>query len=465
VHGQAIKIADAVHGTVPLTALEGQVLDSQVFQRLRGIRHLGLASLVFPGADFSRLAHGIGTCHVTGRILSALQQAHPDKIDDGDIVLYRLAALLHDVGHYPFSHTFEHALDDFNLKSSVLDTDVPGDANGGVLKHEDVGTLVIAQDDELVSILEAAGIESSELSRIITRKDEPPKFTNLVSSDLDADRIDYLLRTARHTGLPYGNVDFDYLLTQIRLDAKDRICYLPKGMRAAEHLLLCRFFDYAQVSFHKSTAALEIALNEAIAGLLENEILTCTPASLESMIAEGAWRRFDDSHVLWLLRTAVEDNSLSEEQSLCARSVLQRRPPKMIFEHEAFGGQTTGEKLRFLEAVAKEKALGWEASFGHKIWIWSRPINFTKIGPSLSLTDHQAENDETYDRIKQAVLIQEGGPGTEGVPIQEVSRSLMPTLTASSLYAVRVYAMAVDVEPEALEKLRSQVAADLTPYV
>src|SRR4051812_33491771 len=105
-----MRIADAVHGTVELSEHEARVVSSRAYQRLRGVKHLGLAHLAFPGADYSRFAHGVGTLHVTGQILYNLRRNVTGCLDDDEERLYRMAALLHDIGHFPFSHTFERAL-------------------------------------------------------------------------------------------------------------------------------------------------------------------------------------------------------------------------------------------------------------------------------------------------------------------------------------------------------------------
>lgn len=463
--GSGIKIADAIHGTVQLTALETQVIDSAVFQRMRGIRHLGLASLVFPGADYSRFSHGIGTSHVTGKILSGLKAAHPDKVNEDDFRLYRIAALLHDVGHYPFSHTFEHALIDHYRKSALFDQgdrDQTAELESGMLLHEEVGSLVIRKDEELSGILSAAGLDLDEITQIITRSDEPPEFTNLVSSDLDADRIDYLLRTAAHTGLPYGHVDLDYLLTQIRLDDKGLICYTAKGMRAAEHLLLSRFFDYAQVSFHKTVAALELVLNEAVGVLLQRGRLLCTRTEIERMITEGDWWRFDDSVVLGLIRDAASDAELEPLEVRYCRAVIERIPPKMLFEWEEFGGTDAARVAKSLNRLSNGALAAWENEFETKIWIWNRDISFTKIGSTRSISD--AGQDETYDKIKQAVLVLDDATNC-GEPIQAVSRSLMPALSNSQLHGFRVYALSVDMDDGRLKELQAKVVQELSQVI
>src|SRR5688572_410279 len=103
------RISDVIHGPIGLSDLELTLIQSPSFQRLRGIKQLGLAHYVYPSADYARFSHSLGVCHVTGEILSALRRSGV-RVDSEEIQLYRLAALFHDVGHYPFSHATESAV-------------------------------------------------------------------------------------------------------------------------------------------------------------------------------------------------------------------------------------------------------------------------------------------------------------------------------------------------------------------
>ena len=106
-------VNDPVHGTIELSDLEVEIINTKVFQRLRNIKQLGLANYVFPSADFTRFSHSIGVCHLTGKIFDTLKRNGADQITDLDIRDYRLAGLLHDIGHYPYSHTMEDAIQEY----------------------------------------------------------------------------------------------------------------------------------------------------------------------------------------------------------------------------------------------------------------------------------------------------------------------------------------------------------------
>ena len=163
------KITDPVHGTIELSQLEIDLLSTGAFQRLRNVKQLGLAHLVFPGADYSRLSHSIGVNHITGKILDALKSNTGVLIEDEEYELYRLAGLLHDVGHYPYSHTFEDAVSTYYQDRFQPDLFTYADESSQAetwphlsethdqtltsLDHEDVGrTLLKPQSTEEMSV-------------------------------------------------------------------------------------------------------------------------------------------------------------------------------------------------------------------------------------------------------------------------------------------------------------------------
>ena len=273
-------ISDPVYKTIGLSKLETEIIDTPVFQRLRRVKHLGLVSLVYPGADFSRFDHSLGVCHIMGRILSAIKNVNPENLDDDkEIQKYRLAGLLHDIGHYPFSHPMEKAIREFSAESSLelkgtKGNDVEPPNNGEqreaeFMKHEKVGEEILRLDSELEKIFCKYKYEPEEISGIFMGSTEL-SYGNLVKSDLDADRIDYLLRTAHHTGVPYGLIDIDYLISQMVLDKeRNRASLQKRALRSAEHLLLCRYFVYQQTIYHKTVVGFEYLLRDISRALLQ----------------------------------------------------------------------------------------------------------------------------------------------------------------------------------------------------
>src|SRR4051812_3869734 len=114
------RITDAVHGTFGISELESDIISTPAFQRLHNVRQLGLAHLVYPGAEYSRFAHCLGACHIASRMLRGINQNCNDRFDEDMIQMHRLAGLLHDLGHYPFSHAMEYAALDYYKGKAFL---------------------------------------------------------------------------------------------------------------------------------------------------------------------------------------------------------------------------------------------------------------------------------------------------------------------------------------------------------
>ena len=401
--------------------------------------------------------------HVTAMTLDALEKNLPGEVTDQDRLLYRMAALLHDIGHYPFSHTFERALKNFyaetNLIKPVGSENDEAAVGSEVWLHEKMGRQVLVHDPELSGLLESVDVNPEELARIIERIN-PPKFTNLVSSDLDADRVDYLMRTAKHTGLPYGNVDLPYLLSQIMLDDEKRLCFTSKGMRAAEHLLLSRYFDYQQVSYHKTVAGLELVLNDAVEVLFRRRLLDCSSPRLQQMVTSGEWYGFDDAAVVALMREALT-HDLDSGERLTLESVLHRRPPKLIANRERLGGSEADEVFRHgLLAIAQAKNAEWEAEFGCRIYLWKRAgASLTKIGSTVPVSALSEPDDESFDKVQQSVriLLKDG----TSQPIQEYHRSLLSVLSDQGVFSLRIYALLGPGEEAKSTAISERVNSDL----
>ena len=453
------RITDPVHGTIELSQLEIDLVSTGAFQRLRNVKQLGLAHLVFPGADYSRFSHSIGVNHVTGKILDALKSNTGAHIKDDEYELYRLAGLLHDVGHYPYSHTFEDAVSTYYQDRFQTDLVTNADESSQVetgphlsethdqtltsLDHEDVGRALLKRDPEITAVLASYGIDPSDIDRIFSRQPSDdgqiPRFANLISSDLDADRIDYLSRTAQHTGLPYGLVDIEYLLSQMRLDQKERICLDPSALRTAEHFLLGRYFDYQQVNFHKTVASLEWALQGVINALLSSGAIDCSPNAIERKIEGGEWPHFDD-YEIWRLVRELENDPPSEVVRAKTRAITRRVPPKLIGSIEFFGNRSRLTEynlyMQFLNSTCDD--LATTLGIDRQLWyVWgSKKMSLTKLGASLPVSLTVSEREDNDDALEQSVFIKDGD---ESKPISAIPRSLMSVLSENMLFSTRVY--------------------------
>ena len=224
------------------------VLDTPTMQRLRYVRQLGHAFLVYPGATHTRFEHALGAYHLARRALAALnERGELAPVPEAHRVATRLAALLHDIGHYPFSHTLEEA---------------------GFPHHEQLGVAKLGQGElgELLSKLGGTGL--IELIGGFITGDSRSPLKGLISGTLDLDKIDYLSRDARMCGVPYGAVDVDRLLASLTLietaPGTLEIGVLEKGVSALESLLFAKYQMYRNVYWHHAVRSATCMFKRAV---------------------------------------------------------------------------------------------------------------------------------------------------------------------------------------------------------
>ncbi|WP_019640039.1 HD domain-containing protein [Paenibacillus fonticola] len=217
------------------------LINTKEFQRLRRIRQLGTSYLTFHGAEHSRFSHSLGVYEITRRIISQFERnAYPDWPREERLVAL-CAALLHDLGHGPFSHSIEQAFQ---------------------MNHEDWTCRILLGDTEVGRVLKQMDEDFPAKVASVIRKDyENEIVVNLVTSPLDADRMDYLLRDAYFTGVNYGTIDMDRILRMLR-PYQGRIVVKETGMHAVEDYLMSRYQMYWQVYFHPVTRSSEIILRQ-----------------------------------------------------------------------------------------------------------------------------------------------------------------------------------------------------------
>lgn len=248
-------IRDPVHNLIafdnsPCDRLLLDLVNAPEVQRLRRVKQMGMTELVFPGANHSRFAHSLGVLHTARLFLDQLERASGRPFPTEHRAFILAAALLHDVGHGPFSHAFEQ---------------VTGQ------NHETYTRLIIHSDQTEVhrrlrafdpAMPERLGRFFDEDADEVERAGGVPAYlARIVSGQLDADRCDYLLRDSHATGTNYGDYDLAWLLAQLRPDAANKRFYLTrKGLSAAETYLFARYHMYRTVYFHKASRAAEVML-------------------------------------------------------------------------------------------------------------------------------------------------------------------------------------------------------------
>jgi len=237
---------DSVHNIIRLKTgddagnLLVRLIDTAEFQRLRRIRQLGLAHYAYQSAEHSRFTHSLGALHLATRILAKLDTEY--EISAEAKIAVRVAALLHDIGHGAFSHVLETILD-FHHENFTIEA---------VLSDEtEVGRILKKFSDEL----------PENVADIIRGTFRPTALAQLVSSQLDVDRMDYLLRDSLMTGAKYGIYDLEWIIKSLRIDeANDRLYVSARGVYAVEDYLQARYYMFRQVYFHRTLRSAENVL-------------------------------------------------------------------------------------------------------------------------------------------------------------------------------------------------------------
>ena len=238
------EMRDPIHGFVKLSDKEMALINTRVFQRLRRIRQLAMTFLVYPGAVHTRLDHSIGVMHIAGRICAKLRELRRESVCEEDIVRIRFSALLHDIGHGPFSHVSE----------ALLEKYAPNQTQIGATRektHEKITVDILETDPEINEIL--SDDEREFVVEMIRGQETQNWQRDIVSSELDADKMDYLLRDAYFAGVKYGVYDLEKLIESCLIinQSDSPLAISSKGIYALEQLLLARSHMTQQVYWHR----------------------------------------------------------------------------------------------------------------------------------------------------------------------------------------------------------------------
>lgn len=240
------EIKDPIHGYVYVTEAEKKLIDSFPVQRLHRLRQLAGAEYVYPGANHTRFEHSIGVMHLAGRLAETSYLSQ--YLSEDDFQKVRIAALLHDVGHGPFSHVFEHLLVKFLNKT-----------------HEDLNIWIV-QKSELKDLLSDLGYDPNELAKLsvgLLHKPGRAFMDQIIRSAVDVDKLDFVVRDTYHTGAEYGYVDVFRIIHM--LDVLDENLAVDLGaLSALESLILARIESFKSIYFHRVGRAAQLMLVAAM---------------------------------------------------------------------------------------------------------------------------------------------------------------------------------------------------------
>lgn len=240
-------IRDAIHGNITISKEEREVIDTSVVQRLRYIKQLGFASMVFPSAVHTRFEHSLGAMHLAKRVGEKLE------LSAKDVQTLKYAAILHDIGHGPFSHTSEEIIETYSN-----------------IHHEEITTQKIRLP-EVTKVLEKHGVDPELLVSIISGEEGSYK-TSIISSELDVDIMDYLLRDSYYTGVALGVVDIDMLIDCITLH-NNKIVLTERGIHTAENFLVARYLMWPVAYLHRTECIADKMFVRAVSDALEKGTL------------------------------------------------------------------------------------------------------------------------------------------------------------------------------------------------
>jgi uncharacterized protein len=328
-----MEIRDPIHGSIQLNDGEVAIIESVEFQRLREIKQLGFSEFSFPGATHNRFLHSIGVSHVAGQIFDSIFRAYPfTKISVKNRLRQsvKLAALLHDIGHGPLSHTTEQVMPELSQLNIKIYNDQKVDQTRQA-NHEDY-TIKFVTDSTVAELIKSyfPEIGPDYIACLIDKDltcDESfftdglvnfrPLMSQIVSSELDADRMDYLERDSYFCGINYGKIDKDWLQQNLTLHIKNSKAYLALNRRALyafDDFLISRHHMHLMVYFHHKSIVYEEMLNRY---LMSKDCKFVIPANAKEYISYTDYKLYEHLDTV--------DNEW-------AQRIAQRRPYRVALE-------------------------------------------------------------------------------------------------------------------------------------
>lgn len=324
-----MEIRDPVHGSIPINDAEIEILEHPFFQRLRNIKQLGFSEYVFPGATHTRYLHSIGVMNVSTLVFNNLFK---DQTSSEILRLketLRLGCLLHDIGHAPLSHSTESVMPNVSALNLPLQF---REAKDRQASHEDYTIKSITDSsftNSFTGVRKEFGVEPTAVAELVVGETKNPGYFTinginyfpllhqLVSSEMDCDRMDYLLRDSYFCGVSYGKFDLDWIIDNLKVCTEGSLAYLGISERAIstfDDFLLSRFHMFMMVYFHYRAVCLEqMLLRYFMSAKNEYSI----PAEIESYLEH------DDSYLMRVLK---------KSDNVWAKRVVMNNIPKKILE-------------------------------------------------------------------------------------------------------------------------------------
>ncbi len=347
-----MEIRDPIHGSIKIEKDENLVIEHPFFQRLRNIKQLGFSDYIFPGATHTRYLHSIGVMQTATLVFDKLFKG---RLENKEIQRLRstvkLAALLHDIGHAPLSHTTEAVMP--KVSELKLPKRFASEDSNRQATHEDYTLKAIVDSfftESFEKVHKSLGVDYNAVAELILGKTQNdgyfifeginyfPILHQMISSEMDCDRMDYLLRDSYYCGVSYGNYDLDWIIDNLHIAIENDCAYLGISERALttfDDFLLSRFHMFIMVYFHYRAVCLEKMMYRYF-DQSDGEYII--PAEIDKYLEH------DDHHLLKILRAS---------NNIWAQRIVKNRIPPKIFE--AFGDTDLPKQEKLLNFLKEQK--------------------------------------------------------------------------------------------------------------
>jgi len=360
------EIRDPVYGFIPFSDWEKEIIDHPIFQRLRRIKQLALTDLIYPGATHTRFEHSLGAMHFCTEMFDSIIKRKENRAIleerlsfnslgfERDRQLIRLAALLHDIGHPPFSHSAEEIMPiNPKTKKHYRHEDyscaiIKGPLKGIIEENDHNKSNLHLKADDVAALIEGD----------LTKLGKKIFWRELISSQLDCDRADYLLRDSLHTGVKYGIYDLSRLLYTLAIgldpDSDSVILGLDQGgWHVAESAVIARCHLFAQVYFHKTRRAYDYHLKEAMKTVLDEGKLP-PPSEIEKYLEL-------DDYSIWSLFS-------KKKEDVNCKAILYRDHIRLLHATKDMPDKEDEEMIEKLEEQLSKKGIRYQEDRADKIW-------------------------------------------------------------------------------------------------
>ncbi len=335
-------IHDHLHGLIRLTRTENRILETAYFQRLRWIKQLGFSFYIYPGATHTRFAHVLGVMHTMDQILKSIGiSAADEKLYDSDYqddtVLFhrsmRLAAMLHDIGSFPFSHTTELGYINHWRRQLSHGLQPKHDAH-----HENLSQQILTKTDfpgGITRILKEDGLNPDHIAKIIKGESKDFLSNQLMHSDIDSDRMDYLLRDALNTGIHYGTYDKNILLQNMvvkEYKGKKILCFQEQALTAIEYFLISRYSWYSNIIADGTSYKFDLVAAKITEYFLENQwIYSFDELHDRVLMNPTQWFSFSDSYFMSKVHAFLDDEKKEHPMisELCQYLAFRKVPRQL----------------------------------------------------------------------------------------------------------------------------------------